>query len=362
LKEVAEKIAQEIASKGVIPFERFMELALYCPVYGYYEKEADTVGRRGDYYTNVSVGNLFGELLAFQFAEWLEDGRMAQLVEAGAHDGRLAKDILSWVREYRPVLFEGLEYTIIERSERRAGWQKRMLGEFSGKVRWVEEVSQMKKVRGIIFSNELLDAMPVRRFGWDRKNRMWLEWGVGTKNGEFVWKRMPETEGSVGNLNKALLVEKDLFDALPEGFTMEWNSSAESWWSDAARVLERGKLVTIDYGLEGAEFLVPERMSGTLRAYRGHHLSDDLLANPGDQDLTAHVNFTVIKLAGETNGLKTDPVLNQSQFLTKIASRTWNTEACFGEWTSERRKQFQTLTHVEHLGRAFRVLIQSRED
>ena len=191
---------------------------------------------------------------------------------------------------------------------------------------------------------------------------MWLEWGVGTENGKFVWKRVPETEGPEGNLNKPLLVEKDVLEVLPDGFTIESSSSAENWWSDAARVLERGKLVTVDYGLEGAEFLLPERMCGTLRAYRDHHVSEDLLADPGDQDLTAHVNFTMIKLAGERNGLKTDKFLTQEQFLTGIASRAWSGQASFGEWTAERRGQFQTLTHPEHLGRAFRVLIQSRED
>src|SRR5205085_2631449 len=102
-----------------------MELALYCPVYGYYEKEADTIGRRGDYYTSVSVGSLFGELLAFQFAEWLEQcgvtkgaERQTQIVEAGAHDGKLAADILHWLREYRSELFNRLEYWILEPSAR----------------------------------------------------------------------------------------------------------------------------------------------------------------------------------------------------------------------------------------------------
>ena len=361
---MTEKIAQEIAQEGVIGFDRFMDLALYCPVYGYYEKEADTVGRRGDYYTSVSVGSLFGELLGFQFAEWLEQGKMAQLVEAGAHDGRLAKDILDWLREFRPEHFERLEYTIVEPSERRRAWQERTLAEFSKKVRWVEEVSKLaesRKIRGVIFSNELLDAMPVRRFGWDAKSRGWFEWGVGSENGRFVWKRMLEIEGAGPVRTQKLLTEGGLLDVLPDGFTLEWSILAEKWWSEAAQVLGLGKLVTIDYGLEDEEFLVPERIAGTLRAYRNHHASDDLLGDPGEQDLTAHVNFTAIKSVGERNGLKSEGFLTQAKFLTEIASRMWNSEAGFGEWTPERRRQFQTLTHPEHLGRPFRVLIQSRE-
>src|SRR2546427_1045503 len=109
LNEVAKRIASEIAVRGVISFARFMELALYCPVFGYYEKERDTTGRRGDFFTSVSVGSLFGELLAFHFAEWLEELRLAdcrlQIVETGAHDGRLGKDILKWLQARRPEVF-----------------------------------------------------------------------------------------------------------------------------------------------------------------------------------------------------------------------------------------------------------------
>src|SRR5690349_15235751 len=121
-----------------------MELALYCPVYGYYEKEADTVGRRGDFYTSVSVGSLFGELLAFQFADWFEQDEASHgdptgqllLVEAGAHDGRLAADVLAWLRHWRPKLFQRIEYRIIESSAVRRGWQAITLANFTEKVRW----------------------------------------------------------------------------------------------------------------------------------------------------------------------------------------------------------------------------------
>jgi SAM-dependent MidA family methyltransferase len=119
LNQAAEVIAGEIADKGAIPFARFMELALYCPIYGYYEREKDIIGRRGDYYTSVSVGSLFGELLAFQFAEWLAESQalsaagagagVMQIVEAGAHGGRLARDLLAWIQEHRPALFQRLE-------------------------------------------------------------------------------------------------------------------------------------------------------------------------------------------------------------------------------------------------------------
>jgi SAM-dependent MidA family methyltransferase len=115
----------------------------------------------------------------------------------------------------------------------------------------------------------------------------------------------------------------------------------------------------LDYGLEAEEFFAPHRADGTLRAYHRHHLTADVLANPGEQDLTAHVNFTAIGNAGEAAGLKTELDEAQSKFLTRIATRAWEKGSNFGEWTAAHTRQFQTLTHPEHMGRAFRVLVQS---
>src|SRR5215468_7481866 len=141
-----------------------MRLALYCPVYGFYEKERDTIGRNGDFYTSVSVGKFFGELLAFQFAEWLlecQSGtRPVQIVEAGAHRGQLARDILSWFRHHRPEIFQRLEYIILEPSAPRQKRQAATLCDFTGKVNWLPRITHhATRFQGIIFANELLDAM-----------------------------------------------------------------------------------------------------------------------------------------------------------------------------------------------------------
>src|SRR6267378_8007499 len=137
VKKLSQIIHLEAASCGVLPFARFMELALYCPVHGYYEKQKDNVGRRGDFYTSVSTGELFGQLLASQFAKWLEQLKTLNpqlstlnLVEAGAHDGKLAKDILSWLRSNRPQLFQQIEYLILEPSSHRQTWQQETLKDF----------------------------------------------------------------------------------------------------------------------------------------------------------------------------------------------------------------------------------------
>jgi SAM-dependent MidA family methyltransferase len=309
---------------------------------------------------------LFGELLAFQFAEWLGEQSRVQILEGGAHRGSLAKDILGWLRQKRPELFERIEYCIAEPSGRRRCWQERNLAEFAGQVRWIGSPAELTSglrptagpgssagaSRSIIFSNELLDAMPVRRFGWDARRRAWFEWGVTLEAGQFVWTRMAS--------DCPVTVPAELLAVLPDGFTIETSPAAEAWWREAAGALASGKLLTIDYGLSEAELFMPERTEGTLRGYHRHRPAADILANPGEQDITAHVNFARIREIGEASGLKTEAFQSQPQFLTAIAARVWRDEAGSGGWTAERTRQFQTLTHPEHLGGAFRVLVQSR--
>jgi SAM-dependent MidA family methyltransferase len=376
MNPLSEIIRREAAQRGVLSFARFMELALYCPVHGYYETKKDNPGRHGDFYTSVGVGELFGQLLAFQFAEWLKSLRIAdcglRIVEAGAHDGRLARDILAWLQLNRPKLLDQIEYWIIEPSARRQEWQGETLREFAPRVRWFDSLQSMfsrnPKLSGVIFSNELLDAMPVHRLGWDAQNKKWFEWGVAVDGEQFTWARIPDTlalqsgkrAGARGfDPSSILHLPSSLLAVLPDGYTIEICPAAEDWWREAANVLERGKLMTIDYGLTTDELFLPSRPHGTLRAYFRHHAGDDLLANVGEQDLTAHVNFSAIQATGESAGLRTEMFSTQSQFLTRILEKA-SKDNSFSEWTSAQARQFQTLTHPEHLGRAFRVLIQSR--
>lgn len=344
-----------------------MEIALYCPDYGFYEKEEDKIGRQGDFFTSVSVGPLFGELLAFQFSEWLETGQPSdiRIVETGAHDGQLAADILGWIRIHREPLFRRLKYYIVEPSTRRREWQQAKLGNFLPAVEWISEFSALNGTselsETIIFSNELLDAMPVHRLGWDARAKKWFEWNVALENERFTWSRLNDAENPVSRFTFHVPELEKLLEILPDGFTTEVCPAAESWWREAASVLKRGRLLAIDYGLNAEEFFTPERREGTLRAYYRHQVSNDLLVRPGEQDLTAHVNFTALQNVGEAAGLSTEAMMTQAKFLTQIAERTWKRAEVFGEWNSNRARQFQTLTHPEHLGRPFRVLVQSRQ-
>ena len=297
-----------------------------------------------------------------------------KIVEAGAHDGRLAGDIVRWLRERQPGLYGGFEYVIVEPSARRRERQRERLRDFEDKIRWIGQLGELAEegIQGIVFSNELLDAMPVHRLGWDAANRTWFEWGVAARDGRLIWARMEGPKSEVQGPKSGSRVAEEaarvpypelppaLLNVLPDGFTTEVCPAATGWWTEAAGILRRGKLLTIDYGLTAEQFFSPERKGGTLRAHSHHHPNQDLLAKVGEQDLTAHVNFTVLQSAGEAAGLNTEALMSQAKFLTQIAGRIWKDPVGFVEWTAEHTRQFQTLTHPEHLGRSFRVLIQSR--
>jgi SAM-dependent MidA family methyltransferase len=387
--QLTDILANEIGLDGSVSFARFMELALYHPVHGYYRRSVQQIGCQGDFYTSVSVGSLFGELLAFRFGGWLEEllpsndsaasalanplpstERTArrktpvQLIEAGAHDGRLAFDILSWFTRQRPELLEQITYWILEPGSALRAAQEQRLERFAA-VRWFTSWEQwpLRSIRGVVFSNELLDAFPVYRLGWDATERRWFEWRVTWANGRFHLvhseMRSPELAGSTEEFWNELPPE--LLGVLPDQFTIEVSPIAGRWWSQAAACLARGKLLTLDYGLEMDEVFVPHRQQGTLRSYRAHQLTADPLANPGEQDLTAHVNFSALQRAGEQAGLKVFYFGSQAGFLTRILEQALKNETFFSRWTPRQRRQFQTLTHPEHLGRSFRVLAQETQ-
>ena len=345
-----------------------MQECLYCSKIGYYERTAGQIGRSGDFHTSVSVGPLFGRLLGVQFSRWLLEmaGGPLQIVEVGAHDGQLAADILAGFNECRssqrgpPATFE---YWIIEPSPARQQWQRARLEQFAGSVRWFEsfEAIPAQGISGVIFSNELVDAFPVHRLAWDATERRWFEWGVGWRDGRFVWKRMQDGSAYFEELlsEAGFTLPPALTEVLPDGYVIEVSSEAAKWWRAAARVLRRGRLVAIDYGLEASELLSPERTQGTLRAYARHGVSNDLLANPGEQDITAHVNFTQLRRAGSSEGLDDGETIDQSRFLSRIAVEHWQ-EQPPSSITPEATRQFHTLTHPDHFGRRFRVFGQSR--
>lgn len=370
-----EIIRLEVLERGPLTFARFMQLALYHPEHGYYERGLEQIGSHGDYYTSVSVGSVFGQLLGFHFKRCLEavSTNTLNVVECGAHDGRLAFDILNWMRVKRPDLYGRLAYVIVEPSNRRRGAQKAMLAEHAGRVTWRDgwHADERRWVRGVIFANELLDAFPFHRLRWDARQRRWREMGVGLKDNRLVMVEMADA-GSESNCRGTCTVENGplaradfpelpsgLLEVLPDGFRFDYCPAARIWWGSAACSLAEGALIGIDYGTTIEGLLSPGRDMGTARAYSKHIVSDRLLEKAGEQDLTAHVDFTALIEEGERCGLQTEGFESQERFLMRTAREAHDCGA-LQDWSDQERRELCTLTHPCHLGRAFRVLRQVR--
>jgi SAM-dependent MidA family methyltransferase len=348
-------IRAAIGRAGAISFERFMELALYAPGAGYYERPDRRIGRQGDFYTSVSVGEVFGLLLAARWVEW-SGGDALQILEAGAHDGQLAADILRALERFYPDDLQRIDYRILEPSAPRRKAQQERLAPWAGQVRWFaawEEVTQV--ISGVIFANELLDAFPVRRLVWDASAGGWFESGVTMEGGRLGWCRLP-MEADPGGI-----LPREMEPYLPDGCIVELNPRAEAWWRCAASRVARGHLVTFDYGTEARGVPRPERLKGTLRAYYRHRVSGDLLARPGEQDLTADVDFGRIARVGEEAGLRTEEFIQQGRWLGEIGVALLRAGGPASQWLQSRFRQFQTLTAPGHLGQTHRVLVQSRD-
>jgi SAM-dependent MidA family methyltransferase len=360
--QLDEIIRTEIELSGTISFARFMELALYHPEHGYYERHFKQTGRSGDFYTSVSVGTLYGEFLGFEFARRLREIETdtVSLAEAGAHDGQLALDLLDYLSKYQRDVFERVQYVIIEPSAARRRHQTATLAAHGRKIRWINDWSELREFEGICFSNELLDAMPVHVFRWGSVEGTWVEWGVTSQNGHFHWKPLPREVESQNARRLLARLPKELLQVLPNHFTIELSPEAVSWWLRAAHALNQGWLFTMDYGLLQEDFFQPHRAKGTLRTYSKHRSNIGILENPGEQDITAHVNFSLLIAAGQSAGLEMEEFVPQGIFIKTILEKIEAAPSQFPLWTPMRYRQLTSLAHPEHLGRAFKVLVLSR--
>jgi SAM-dependent MidA family methyltransferase len=346
---LAARLRARIAAEGPITFAEFMRAALYDPEHGYYASGRAAIGRKGDFITSVSVGPLFGRLLARQFGMWWEElGRPADftLVEQGAHDGRLAADLLEGLRAQNPACFAAARYVAIEPSPRWRAKQAEQLAAFAEKTSWVSEPGELRDLTGVAFSNELLDAFPVHRIR--REGGTWRERHVALEGEAFTWHD--------GDLSSHALREH--LAQLPpasDGYETEVNLFTAPWTRSSAAALRRGYLLVIDYGYERAEYYRPERAHGTLSGYAAHGRADDFLARPGEIDLTAHVDFTTLLETAETEGLRLAGFTDQHRFLASLGAAYFTSSGTEANRAQELRA-FKTLMHPELLGAAFKVV------
>ena len=337
-------IRKAIAERGPVPFEWFMEQALYHPEFGYYSSGQCQIGRRGDYFTNVSVGPLFGRLLAAQFAEmWEILGRPGDftIVEQGAHHGEFATDIFEAVQERSPDFFSTLRYCVIEPFPILEARQRERLRDFTGKMTWRKSVSDLEPFTGVHFSNELLDSMPVRlttRYG----NEDWKERLVDRAGDGFAFVTAPILDEKLRHyLERVSRSGAGLYET-------EVNLGALDWIESVSCKLTRGFVLAVDYGYTRADFYRAERGNGTLQCRATHRSLSSPLVEIGRADMTAHVDWTSIVEHAEQNGLTLIGFADQHHFITGLLTGCAPQE-------SERRA-LQTLLHPELLGTRFQYL------
>jgi SAM-dependent MidA family methyltransferase len=318
---LAESMRETIRAEGPQSFAWFMQQALYHPEHGYYSSGRCQIGRKGDYFTNVSVGALFGQLLAVQFCEiWERLGKPNDfaIVEQGAHDGQFALDVLEFVQTRLPEFFDALQYRILEPFPILEGQQRRRLEAFCDKVRWPDSPEPFT---GVHFSNELLDAMPGRLIH-NRTEKL-----VDLDADKFLFVERP--------------VDKPIFNQL-----------ALDWTEEIAANLQRGYVIAIDYGC------TEENFRRTVQVRARHRNLRSAFDSIGEADITMSVDWRSIVERAQANGLHVAGFTDQHHFLTGLISqfgRAGSPEPLLPD-SRKSKRELQTLLHPEMLGRAFQVL------
>ena len=312
-------IADEIGRRGPIPFARFMELCLYHPVHGYYTRGIGGGGGR-DYLTSSGIHHAFGVLVARQVEEmWRRAGRpdLFRFVEFGPGEGRFAQDFLEEASRSRSFA-RALQYHLVEPSPVLTTRQKsRLTGRTPIALWWQSEAGLEESAGGdgCLFANEVLDAFPVHRVVGTVVGPAEIHVAVDAEAPSgFGEIPLPPSTPAIGRfLEQAGVI-------LEEGQEVDLNLAAPCWVTWASGLLSRGYLMIVDYGYEGRELYTPQRRRGTLLAYHHHRFNEDFLMRPGDQDLTAHVDFTAVRRAAEAAGARCLGLVSQARLLLALGA------------------------------------------
>lgn len=331
-------------------FGDYMAMVLYEPDLGYYAKGIRQVGKAGDFFTSVSVGPLFGQLLARRFLdEWQKLGKPNRwrITECGAHDGTLALDILRSLAELDPKALQGLEYAIPEPLDSLRKAQQETLGPYSMIVRHLSDANTLDSLPGIIFGNEVLDALPFNVVECQRQQ--WQECRVEIDaQGALDWKLRPIDDPEL--VSALTPIGSDFAD----GYRTEVRTNFPQFLQPLAQSLSAGSMIWIDYGFERDDYYHPGRHRGTLRTFDQHRAGENPLVHPGDTDITAHVDFSAVAEAATALGGCPGPLTSQGSWLTQVA-REWLLGQ-EGQADAKLLRQFQTLTHPAQLGRSFQMM------
>ncbi|UCH90591.1 MAG: SAM-dependent methyltransferase [Nitrospirota bacterium] len=365
--ELIKKIVLEISQAGPLSFARFMELALYDPSYGYYMTQAvaqdqssrERIGWQGDFYTAPELSPILAKTFVRQILEIdVQLGRPDPFtfVEMGGGNGTFARDFLQQCQRIAPDFLDRLHYAIVERSPNLQSLQQSCIREAMDnwgeeQLTWVATVEQLgvDSVMGVMFSNELVDAFPVHRVRFH--NHHLQEIFIDYVEGKFV-----ERLGPLSSPKLAEYVHRHGV-VLKEDQTSELHLAAEQWMAQVAHVLHQGMLVTVDYGHTGSDYYATDRKDGTLVCYHQHTASSNPYTRVGEQDMTAHVNFSALAKAGKECGVLPIGFTTLANWLMGLGVEE------MVEGQEQESQDVQALTHLlrpHGMGTTFKVLVQCK--
>ncbi|GAB4285513.1 MAG: SAM-dependent methyltransferase [Oscillatoriaceae cyanobacterium] len=367
------EIAQAIAAspRQRLPFSDYMNLVLYHPKHGYYSTNSHKIGAGGDFATSPHLCADFGEVLAEQFFDmWQILGKPTpfHLLEMGAGQGLIAGDVLNYLHNKYLEFFSILEYIIVEKSQAMQNFQRQRLAKWQERLRWVEwSEIPAKSITGCVFSNELVDAFSVHLFAINQNQIKEIFVTTATDSSEDI----PQFAEVLAEISNPQIAEYfhwlglDLLNSnYPDGYRSEVNLAALDWMGEVAAKLQRGYVVTIDYGYTAERYYNPSRYQGTLQCYYQHRYHDNPYVNIGHQDITAHVNFTALELQGAACGLEKLGFVPQELFLMALGlgdriAALATTEDMDIVTLMQRREVLHGLINPMGLG-GFGVLLQAK--
>ena len=358
-----ELLLKRLAASGPMTFADYMAACLYEPGIGYYTSPGRKVGAEGDFYTSSNVHQVFGRLIARELCrmwETLGTPPTFTIVEAGAASARLARDILDAVAALNPAFYAVLCYRLIEAEPTLKEVQLKMLAGHEERLAWSSPADLAEgrlTFTGCLLSNELIDAMPVHLVETTSEGLREVHVGVvaGGLAELLLPPSTPELEGYLRRCGVTLVA----------GQRAEVNLAALSWLDAVANALERGFVMTIDYGYPAAELYSPARLNGTLLCYYRHQVEEDPLLRPGEQDITAHVNFTALMERGKEGGLS--PVWFGEQYRFLMGAGMMAELMAMEESATREEERLKNRLALKKLllpdggmGDTFKVLIQAK--
>ncbi|TCP52807.1 SAM-dependent MidA family methyltransferase [Tumebacillus sp. BK434] len=407
MTELGKWMAAQIRQGGPVPFAQFMEWALYHPELGYYTGERRKFGKAGDFYTSPGINPVFAEVLADQLAEKasLVAAEPFVLLEFGAGEGMLARDLLNRWQAEHPALYANAEYRIVEISPALRARQAELTGAHPGKVAWMtrEEVLAGGAFVGAVLTNEFVDAFPVHRVVKQDGGlaELYVDWEAEPRRTDGMFDMEVRADMAAGLPREQL--EQDSSEAVPgrsvhdegafepgryvvipgalsdvrieeyaaayaagmiRGQVTEVGLPGLDWYQEVAGLLQQGWILTIDYGFDAEMLHHKSRMDGTLRGFYQHTLVSDPFQHVGEMDLTADVNFTALQAVGEQAGLVTEFYGSQAKYLLQsgILQRLKDVFSAdlINDPDMKRNRAIKQLIMPGGIGDHFKVLVQSR--